>query len=150
VVDVDGNGTADITLHAKENAVVLPPPPYIFNGFLQPINDITYHPEQQSSVFKQGSTIPVKFQLKNASGDIVQSAALPLWLSPERGLPMSLTPGEQGYTDLATGGTTYRFDPTAQQYIYNWSTRGLAAGYWYTIFAKLEDGTVQSVVVGIR
>jgi hypothetical protein len=63
---------------------------------------------------------------------------------------MNLTTGEQTYTDPATGGTTYRYDETEQQYIYNWSTKGLTAGFWYTIFARLEDGTTQSVVVGIR
>jgi hypothetical protein len=123
---------------------------YTWTGFLQPINDIAYNPSQSPSVFKQGSAIPVKFQLKNTSGDIVQSVALPQWLSPEPGLPMNLTTGEQTYTDPATGGATYKWDATAEQYVYNWSTKGLLAGHWYTIFAKLEDGTTQNVVVGIR
>jgi hypothetical protein len=63
---------------------------------------------------------------------------------------MNFTTGEQSYTDPATSGSTYRYDETNEQYIYNWSTKGLTAGYWYRLFAKLEDGTVQSVVVGVR
>jgi hypothetical protein len=63
---------------------------------------------------------------------------------------MNLTTGEQTYTDPATGGATYKWDETAEQYVYNWSTKGILAGHWYTIFAKLEDGTTQNVVVGIR
>jgi hypothetical protein len=63
---------------------------------------------------------------------------------------MSATVGESSYADSGTSGTTFRWDSVAQQYIYNWSTKGLAAGYWYRISAKLDDGTVQSVVMGIR
>jgi hypothetical protein len=123
---------------------------YKWSGFLQPINDTTYNPTQNLSVFKGGSTIPVKFQLKNTSSTSVQGLAAPIWLTPQKGSPMSASIDEPIYSIPATSGTAYRYDPTAQQYIYNWSTKGLAAGYWYRVYAKLEDGTTQSVVVGLR
>ncbi|OGW88628.1 MAG: hypothetical protein A3A73_01820 [Omnitrophica bacterium RIFCSPLOWO2_01_FULL_50_24] len=63
---------------------------------------------------------------------------------------MSATVDESAYADSGTSGTTFKWDSTNQQYVYNWSTKGLATGYWYKIFAKLDDDTVQSVVVGIR
>ena len=77
-VDEDGDGTVDFSLAPKLNDIVtlpLPPTPptYRFDGFLQPINDTTYHPEQSPSVFKGGSTVPVKFQLKKADGTIIQA-----------------------------------------------------------------------------
>ncbi len=72
------------------------------------------------------------------------------WLSPQKGSAMSATVDEITYSDPATSGTSYRLDPTSQQYIYNWSTKGLAPGYWYRIYAKLDDGTVRSIVVGLR
>ncbi len=123
---------------------------YKWSGFSQPINDITYNPTQSASVFRGGSTVPVKFQLKNASGTSVQSKTLPLWLEPQKGASMSAAVDESTYSDPATSGTTFKWDATSQQYIYNWSTKGLAMGYWHKIFAKLDDGTVQSVVVGLR
>ena len=63
---------------------------------------------------------------------------------------MSATVDESAYADSGTNGITFKWDSTSQQYVYNWSTKGLATGWWYKIFAKLDDDTVQSVVVGIR
>ncbi len=123
---------------------------YRFDGFLQPINDTTYNPTQNLSVFKGGSTVPVKFQLKNVTGTPLQSTSAPLWLTPQQLSPLSTTVSELLYTDSATTGSTFRFDTASQQYIYNWSTKGLTTGYWYRLSAQLDDGTILSVVVGIR
>ena len=35
-------------------------------------------------------------------------------------------------------------------YQYNWSTKGLQAGYYYRIGAKLDDGTTEYVYIGLR
>lgn len=94
--------------------------------------------------------VSVKFQLKNTNGIPLQSSTPPTWLPPERLSPMSASIDESTYALPATSSATFMYDPVAQQYIYNWNTKGLIAGYWYKIFAKLEDGTTQSVVVGIR
>jgi len=123
---------------------------YRFDGFLKPINDIAYNPSQSLSVFKGGSTVPIKFQLKTATGTSVQSRVLPLWLTPQKGVSMSASVDESTYSDPTTSGTAFRWDSTSQQYIYNWSTKGLTAGYWYRISAQIDDGTVHSVVVGVR
>lgn len=123
---------------------------YNWQGFNQPINDTAYHGTQALSVFKGGSTIPVKFQLMNASGTTLQASSAPLWLQPQKGSAMSVAVDESTYSDPATSGTTFKWDATSQQYIYNWSTKGLTVGYWYRISAKLEDGAMQSVTVGIR
>jgi hypothetical protein len=61
---------------------------------------------------------------------------------------MSTSVDELVYSDPATSGNTYRWD--GNQYIYNWSTKGLAAGYWYRIYAQLDDGTTQWVTIGLR
>lgn len=123
---------------------------YKWSGFLQPINDTAYNPTQTLSVFKGGSTVPVKFQLKNASSTSVQSFSSPTWLTPQRGSFMTASIDESTYSDPATSGMTFKWDSASQQYTYNWSTKGLTVGYWYRIYAKLEDGTTQSVVIGVR
>lgn len=92
----------------------------------------------------------MKFQLKNADGTPVQSTTLPVWLTPQRGTPTSASVDESAYSDPATSGTIFKWDATSQQYIYNWSTKGLAIGYWYRIYVKLDDNMTQSVVVGLR
>jgi len=148
-VDEDGNGTTDYSLAPKLNDTVTLPPPYHFSGFLQPVNDIAYHPEQSLSIFKGGSTVPVKFQLKSATGTPIQAESAPLWLTPERGASMSAS-GESNYTSTGPSGSTFRWDSASQQYIYNWSTRGLLPGYWYRISTQLDDGKTYSVTIGLR
>jgi hypothetical protein len=61
---------------------------------------------------------------------------------------MSTSVDELVYSDPASSGNTFKWDGT--QYGYNWSTKGVAAGNWYRISAQLDDGTVQSVVIGLR
>jgi hypothetical protein len=57
----------------------------------QPINDTAHSQICGSpcpvSIFKGGSTVPVKFQLKDANGNVVQTTSLPLWLTPVKGSP---------------------------------------------------------------
>jgi hypothetical protein len=97
-----------------------------------------------------GSTIPVKYQLKTATGTPAQAKTFPVWLAPQKLSPMNASVSETNITNSGTSGTTFKWDVTDQRYIYNWSTKGLAAGYWYKIFARFDDGTIQSVVVGIK
>lgn len=118
---------------------------YEFGGYLQPINA-----SGPTSVFKAGSTVPVKFQLRDAAGNPVASRTAPQWLVPVRGGLLTSSVNETVSSDTATSDGTFRWDATAQQYIYNWQTKGLAGGYAYRIGARLEDGQVLYVTVGLR
>ncbi|GAB2811195.1 OmpL47-type beta-barrel domain-containing protein [Lentzea nigeriaca] len=118
---------------------------YEFGGFLQPINA-----SGSTSVFKAGSTVPVKFQLRNGTGALVQSRTAPQWVVPVRGGLLTSSVNETVSTDSATTDGAFRWDATAQQYIYNWQTKGLSAGYAYRIGAKLEDGQILYVTVGLK
>ena len=149
LVDLDGDGDTDYDLEPKLNGVVTVPT-YIFSGFSQPINDTNYYPELKQSVFKSGSTIPVKFQLRNYLGTIIQADALPIWAEPKRLSSISASVDESVYSVTATTGNTYRWDSENQQYIYNWKTKGFLAGYLYEISAQLDDGYTYSVTVGLK
>ncbi|MBI4088994.1 PxKF domain-containing protein [Candidatus Kaiserbacteria bacterium] len=107
---------------------------YRWDGFLQPIKDTAHQVGQSTSIFKSGSTVPVKFQLKNINGTPVQAATAPIWLAPQAGMSDGV----------------YKWDNAAQQYVYNWSTKGLLAGYWYRIFAQLDDGNIYYATVGLK
>jgi hypothetical protein len=63
---------------------------------------------------------------------------------------MAAAVDETLYTGSADSGNLFRWDPTGQQWIYNWSTKGLQAGYWYRIYATLDDGSKQWVDIGLR
>jgi hypothetical protein len=47
-------------------------------------------------------------------------------------------------------GSTIRYDAGDQQYVHPWSTKGLAAGYYYRLGVRLDDGQSYFVDVGLR
>ncbi|HEU5423042.1 MAG TPA: PxKF domain-containing protein, partial [Nitrolancea sp.] len=123
---------------------------YRWDGFLQPINDTAHQVGTTTSIFKGGSTVPVKFQLKKADGTIIQSNTTPQWLTPAKGSATTAPVDETVYSDPATSGSTYRYDSTAQQYIYNWGTAKNQAGYYWRIGVQLDDGQIYYVNIGLR
>jgi hypothetical protein len=94
--------------------------------------------------------VPVKFKLKDANGAIVQATVLPQWLPPVRGGTLLGNVDEPVYSGPATVGVVFKWDVTAQQYIYNWKTQKTDAGYWYRISTQLEDGSLRSVRIGLK
>ncbi|MCA1721007.1 MAG: PxKF domain-containing protein [Actinobacteria bacterium] len=123
---------------------------YRFDGFLQPINDTAHQVGTSTSIFKAGSTVPVKFQLKRADGSVVQASSPPLWLNPTKGSLTTAAVDESAYGDAATTGGTYRWDSSAQQYIYNWGTAKAQAGAYWRIGVQLDDGQTYYVNIGLR
>ena len=118
-----------------------------WSGVLQPIN------QDGSSIFKLGSTIPVKFRLTGASASITNLAAK-IYVA-------KISNGVAGYeyealtNANADAGNQFRYDPSGQLYIYNWGTKlsggGLAAseGTWQ-IRIDLLDGDVHTVIVTLK
>ncbi len=123
---------------------------YRWSGFLQPINDPSINPTQSLSVFKGGSTVPVKFQLKKVNGMLAQAGKNPVWLTPIKGSTLTAAIDESTYSDPSTSGGEFRWDSAPGQYIYNWNTKGVTPGYWYKVSAQLDDGKTYSVTVGLR
>jgi hypothetical protein len=123
---------------------------YRFDGFLQPINDTAHQVGSTTSVFKAGSTVPAKLQLMRADGTIVQASALPQWLTPAKGTAISAPVDESLYGDPATTGTTYRWDFSGQQYIYNWGTAKSQANSYWRVGVMLDDGQTYFVNIGLR
>jgi hypothetical protein len=137
--DVAGNTASAVTTYR-----VL----YQWDGFLQPINDTAHQIGTATSVFRAGSTVPVKFQLRRADGSLVQPLSAPLWITPVRGAPMTAPVDETVYGDVATSGTTYRGE--GNQWIYNWGTARSGAGYYWRIGVRLDDGQTYFVNIGLR
>jgi hypothetical protein len=114
---------------------------YRWDGFLQPINDTAHQIGTLMSQFRLGSTVPAKFQLKKLDGTLVQSAStIAFSQSGNLGTCGTAVTPETVLMETATAGAAFRWDATAQQYIYNWSTKGLKAGK-YRIAAVLDDPT---------
>jgi hypothetical protein len=129
-------GTQTLTVSAAAtanyNAATMPVslvvnPFYVSSGFLQPIS--------LNRAFKQGSTVPIKWQLHDASGNMVNSlsAITSLTVTGPSGM-ITLYPGNNN----SSGATVLHND--GSQYVYNWQTKGFALGI-YTISATLADGS---------
>jgi hypothetical protein len=144
---VDGlRGDADLTANGK---VVDPGAPgrgpraYRWLGFLPPLA-----PENKR-VFKQGSTIPVKFRIADPEGGPVPDAGATLAV-------YRAGAGEAEVISTAAGdwGNRFRYDPAGDQYIFNLSTKATSyvGGYTYTysMVVTLDDGQTHRLDFSLR
>lgn len=111
-----------------------------FSGFLPPV--------EQNRVFKLGSTIPVKFQLTDASGNFITDATATISLQ-KRTDSVWGSPEEGESTSAATSGNLFRYDPVSNQYIFNLATKPLSAGTWRITITVYGTGFA-SVDIGLK
>jgi uncharacterized protein YjbJ (UPF0337 family) len=116
--------------------------------FLQPVNDTAHQTGLSTSVFNAGQTIPMKFQLKNAAGQVIQAGTAPKWLNPVKGSATTAALNESAYTAPETVGGTYAWDGT--QYQYNWKTDKTQSGSYWRVGVTLDDGQIYFVNIGLR
>ncbi len=114
---------------------------------LQPVNATG-----TMSVFKQGSTVPLKFRVCDANGNSVGPTSFAPSVVSTFGMTSSVsgTGSVNETTVSATADTAFRWDSSGQQWIYNLSTKSLTAGYTYTYTVTLNDGTKILITFGLR
>lgn len=115
---------------------------YIFSGFLTALS-----PDgSDGKTFNVGSTVPVKWQLKNAQGGFIvaPSAVGAIQVAPDP----SCVAGQQGLA-IDANFTGTGLQENNDRYQFNWKTTGLNTGC-YAFLLPLDDGTVQSAVVQLR
>jgi HYR domain len=140
-------GTTTVTCTAKDKAGNLGTEKFIvtvtaaWSGVLQPVN------ADGSSIFKLGSTVPVKFQLTGASAGITSLSAR-LYLQ-RLGNAASGTSIEAISTSNATTGNLFRYDATSGQYVFNLNTKTLSAGT-YQLRIDLGDGVARTVNISLK
>jgi hypothetical protein len=122
---------------------------YRWDGFLQPINDTAHQVGTATSVFKAGSTMPAKFQLKKADGTVVKAVVAPEWLAPKQLTAMTVPVNDTATAASADSGTAFTYDTSGSQYQYNWKTPG-TGGNWYSVGVKLDDGQIYTVTIGLK
>jgi hypothetical protein len=139
----DGDGGSD----TRTQAVGLL---YNMSAIQPPIN------ADGSSIFKYGSTIPVKVRITDCNGAPVPGLAPTIGLS----LANSATPpppiNEEVYsTSSADTGNTMRYDASAGQYIYNFNTKSAAitdqnATYWMTVRSAVTSPSQVASKFGVK
>jgi hypothetical protein len=114
------------------------------HAILEPVN------ADGSSVFKQGSSVPAKFRVCDADGvsigdpNVVRSFTLVQTIA---GTVSNVVSEEVAST---TPTSAFRWDATAQQWIFNISTKPLAARQTYIYNIVLNDGTSLQFRFGLR
>jgi hypothetical protein len=112
---------------------------YPWSGFMQPVN------ADGTSVFKAGSTVPVKFALTGADGPLADAVGTLSYAKVSSGVDGTYV--ESASTAAATTGSQFRYDDG--KYIFNWSTKGLSAGT-YKLSANLGDGVSHTVQISLK
>ncbi|HWT95759.1 MAG TPA: PxKF domain-containing protein [Solirubrobacteraceae bacterium] len=109
---------------------------YEFGGLESPVE------RDGTSVFKQGSTVPLKFSLTDAAGRVVTDARPTVQLERLVGTTVVET-----VDATATNGKPVTLN--GKHYQLNLSTKPLAAGSW-NVKLTLGDGTVQRTAITLR
>ena len=101
-----------------------------------------------TSIFKLGSTLPIKFILTQGSAGISTLVARLSVGKVSNGVVG--TELEAVSTAAGDNGNLFRFDAGARQYVFNWSTKGLAEGTWQ-LKIDMGDGALdRTVLVSLR
>ena len=116
--------------------------------WLQPINDTAHTVSTTTSVFKAGSTVPAKFRITDANGNLVQTNSAPVWVNPVKGSATTAPVDESVYSEPAMSGSAFTWMGT--HYQFNWGSPKNGAGFYWRIGVKLDDNTIQAVNIGLR
>lgn len=111
---------------------------------LQPIN------KDGTSVFKKGSTVPAKFRVCNANGNSVGASGVVSSFKLIQSKSGTVVNAVNEDVTSTTPDTAFRWEPTAQQWIFNINTKNLLASYTYTYRISLNDGTAIDFSFGLK
>ncbi len=114
---------------------------YTFSGFQAPLSAGSF-----GGVFKLGRTLPIKWQLTDATGAFIGTAVATTTLRVDSVLCTGQGDGTPPFDPGTSGSSGLRYDSTANQYIFNWQTTGLAAGC-YNIILDPGDGVQRVTLV---
>jgi hypothetical protein len=113
---------------------------YTFGGYLPPINP------DGTSVFKQGSTVPVKFQLKDSTGSLVSGAKAYLYVAK---ITNHIVGNDIEAVSTSSATTGNQFMYSNNQYIFNLGTKNLSPGTWQ-LKATLDDGSSYAIIISLK
>ncbi|TAM50104.1 MAG: hypothetical protein EPN53_07685 [Acidobacteria bacterium] len=128
---------------------------YIFIGFLTPLTTAgTLSSPTFSGSANLGNAIPIKWQLTDGGGHYITSLTSMTSLVAVLNVGCPGTPGTKSVvlyapTSGATGGSTFRYDSSNNQFIFNWDTSSVSSTGTgcYTIVLQLADGSAAKATI---
>jgi hypothetical protein len=110
---------------------------------LQPIN------ADGTSVWKQGRTIPAQFRVCDANGVSIGTAGVISSFSLSQIISGTITNVDETVSSTTTD-SAFHWDTTNQQWVFNISTKSLAANNTYVYTIGLNDGTTIAFKYGLK
>jgi hypothetical protein len=120
---------------------------YTFSGFLSPLNpDPTV-----VNTGNAGRTYPIKWWLKDASGNYVTTAVSATTINVAKVACSNLSGDPTDTIDYAAdqGGTSLRYDSTANQYVYNWASPS-TKNTCYRMTVTTPDGQLHAALFQMK
>ena len=103
-----------------------------------------------STVLRQNATIAVKFRVCDANGVSIGTPEVVTSFTLLRVVQGTVTTEVSLEPESTTPDTAFRWDPASQQWIFNLSTKNLAAGATYLYSIGLADGSSIEFSFGLR
>jgi hypothetical protein len=103
------------------------------SGILAPVKT------DESTTYKAGRTLPVKFQLTDEIGNYLTGATAKIYVEDANGVS----------TSSAVEDNQFRYDSTENQYIFNLSTKSMSAGE-YNIRIEVGNRTIYSFNIKLK
>jgi hypothetical protein len=122
-------------------APFIQPSSYNFIGFLDPVDN------NMVNTGKAGRTYPIKWQLKDSSGNFISDLSTFKSLTYQKIACGTLTSESADVLETAvpTGDTSVHYDSTTNQFIYNWTTpKDTTLPACYTLSLTLNSGPVHT------
>jgi trimeric autotransporter adhesin len=113
---------------------------FVWNGFLQPVNDTAHQIGVTESKFKLGQVIPLKFDLATFAGANVQQTGNPVF-SVGNYRASCDSDAVADTLPAVSADPSVVFVYTGGHYQYNWSTKSVTKPGEYRVFAALADGS---------
>ena len=113
------------------------------HSILQPIN------ADGTSVWKQGRTVPAKFRVADTNGVSIGTPGVVAAFSLTQIISGTITNVDETVSST-TSDTAFRWDSTAQEWVFNISTSNLQAGHTYVYTITLNDGSTIMFQFGLK
>jgi hypothetical protein len=120
---------------------------FAVSGFYQPVDMTGPLSAPVWNTVKNGSTVPLKFEVFAGSTELTDVAAVN---QPLKATGVTCASGTADDIELvATGGTVLRYDTTGGQFVYNWQTPK-KVGACYLVTVSMIDGSSLSAYFKLK